>query len=212
MAIELPSVVPDFDGQCAALDEAIRETAENFNFTYESDAPKFTEIQRIPDVIYELIRHYTQRGFICVYDGVAGKLKISWDHPNMSWLECKQITRAVPTMIPLLGIGFRASMIYLCMTNNNDLRKHSDVTLQREIEQGMRDAANLGNTEMYFGFSDVPASVVTNLFRPTFDLLLSKGFQIAYDVNTGLFVLKWGYTFNFTQFENGENLSVVAVE
>lgn len=197
MSLVLPTVVPDFDGQIAALDEAIRGAASEFKFSYESDAPKFVDIQRIPQVIYELIRHYTARGFICEYDGEVGKLKISWDHPNMSYLEHKQITRAVPEMIENLGIGFRASILYLCMTNNVDLRKHSNVTMQRELESGVKEAANLGNTELAFGFPDVPAPVVTNLFKETFDKLLSLGFLIQYDVNRNAFLLKWGNTFTF---------------
>lgn len=207
MALQLPSVTADFDGQCAALDEAIREAASDFAFSYESDAPRFTEIQRIPQVIYELIRHYTCRGFICVYDGEEGKLKISWDHPNMSYLEHKQITRAVPEMIPNLGIGFRASMLYLCMTNNTDLRKHSDVTMQRELDQSIREAANLGNTELAFGFPEVPAPVVTNLFKATFDTLLNLGFLVQFDVNRNVFLLKWGQTFNFNLL-NGSTTEV----
>lgn len=194
MSLTLPSVTADFDGRCAALDQAIREAAANFDFFYESEAPRFTEIQRIPQVIYELIRHYTGRGFLCEYDGVNGVLKISWDYPNMSYLEHRQITRAVPEMIPHLGIGFRASLLYLCMTNNTDLRKHSNVTMQRELDQGVKEAAAVGNTELAFGFPDVPAPVVTNLFKPTFDRVIEAGFLVQYDVNRNVFVLKWGDT------------------
>lgn len=195
MTFELPSVTHDFDGQCAALDEAIRIAASNFVFTYETDAPRFTEIQRIPQIIYELIKHYTKRGFICEYDGDEGKMRISWDHPNMSYLEHRQITRAVPEMILHLGIGFRASMVYLCMTNNVDLRKHSDLTLQREIDKGIKEASNLGNTEMAFGFPEVPAPAVTSLFKKTFDKLIESGFLVQYDVTRNVFLLKWGDTF-----------------
>lgn len=194
---ELPAVTADFDGQCAALDEAIRTAAMNFNFTYVSEAPRYTDIQRIPQVIYELIRHYTQRGFLCEYDGDNGELRISWDKPNMSYLEHKQITRAVPEMIQHLGIGFRASLLYLCMTNNTDLRKHSNLTMQRELSKGIKEAANLGNTELAFGFPEVPAPVVTNLFKATIDYLLASGFLVQFDMNRNAFLVKWGNTFTF---------------
>lgn len=202
--ITLPVVTDDFDGQCAALDAAIKEAAASFKFSYVAPAPRFDEIDRIPEVIYALINHYTARGFICKYDGTEGQLKISWSHPNMSWLEHQRVTRAIPTMIPNLGIGFRASMVYLCMTNNVDLRKHSDITLQREISSGIKKAAALGNTEMYFGFPEVPAPVVSELFKATFDLLLSKGFLIAFDVNQNIFVLKWGQTLDLSINDGGE--------
>ena len=194
MSFELPSVASDFDGQCAALDEAIREAASDFRFTYVSPAPKFSTIQRVPSIIYELIKHYTSRGFICEYDGDAGTMTISWSHPNMSYLENKQITRAVPELIPNLGIGFRASLVYLCMTNNTDLRKHSNVTMIRELKKGIKDAANLGNTEIEFGFPDVPAPAITNLFKGTFDALESSGFRIMYNTNKNIFVTRWGDT------------------
>lgn len=196
--IELPVVTDDFDGQIAALDQAIREAAETFVFSYTADAPKWENIEVIPDLVYRLISHYTLRGFLCTYDGDEGKLTITWDHPNMSWLEQSQITRAVPTMIPYLGIGFRASLLYLCMTNGSDLRSYSDVTLQRQLGEDIPQAASLGNTELAFGFPSVPAPVVTNLFRPTFDLLQDQGFLITYDVNTGFFIVKWGANLAFT--------------
>lgn len=198
MTLILPSVVSDFDGQCAALDEAIREAAENFNFQYVCPAPSFNQIQSIPQVIYELIRHYTERGFICVYDGDEGTLTISWDHPNMSYLENKQITRAIPAMIPNLGISFRASLLYLCMTNNTDLRKHSDVTLQREISASIKSAAVLGNKQLEFGFPSVPAPSVQNLFQATFQMLQNAGFTIFYDSGRNVFIVKWGQTFDLT--------------
>lgn len=204
MAIVLPSVVSDFDGQCAAIDQAIREAAEAFQFYYEREAPLFNEIQTIPQVIYQLIKHYTLRGFICVYDGDAGKLKFYWDHPNMSYLEHSQVTRAVPSMIPQLGIGFRASLLYLCMTNNSDLRKHSDVTLQRSISEGIKEAAALGNTELEFGFPEVPAPVVSNLFRATFDLLEASEFTVMFNVQKNVFVIRWGDTLEF-KFASGES-------
>lgn len=194
--IQLPVVTDDFDGQCAALDEAIRDAAVNFEFSYQADAPKFEQIEVVPDLVYRLISHYTLRGFLCTYDGDLGKLKITWDHPNMSWLEQQQITRAVPEMIPNLGVSFRASLVYLCMTNGVDLRRHSDVTLQREIEAGVKQAATLGNTQMVFGFPEVPSPAVMALFKPTFDTLLASGFVIVYDVNINMFILRWGYTFS----------------
>ena len=194
--ISLPVVTDDFDGQTAAIDQAIREAAAGFNFMFEAEAPKFEQIEVIPDLVYKLISHYTLRGFLCVYDGDRGRLRISWDHPNMSWLEQQQITRAIPEMIPNLGIAFRASLVYLSMTNGSDLRKHSDVTLQREISTGIKAAATLGNTQMVFGFPDVPAPAVTNLFKPTFDLLFSSGFLVSYEVNTNMFLLKWGANLN----------------
>lgn len=192
--IALPAVIDDLDGKCAALDSAIREAAVASRFSYSATAPRFESIERIPDVIYSLIRHYTSRGFLCKYDGVNGSLIISWDHPNMSWLEHREITRATPSMLPNIGIGFRASMVYLCMTNNTDLRRHSDVTLQREIAAGIKHAAALGNTEMQFGFPEVPPQSVIELFRPTFDMLYDQGFQIVHDVAPNIFILKWGHT------------------
>lgn len=197
MKIVLPTVIDDFDGQCAALDNAILTAAGQFNFVYEHDAPHFETIYRIPEVIYELIRHYTLRGFNCTYDGDIGKLRITWDHPNMSWIEKKNITRAVPEMIDNLGIGFRASLVYLCMTNGEDLRGHSDITLQRELDKSIKKAATLGNTELAFGFPAVPAPVIENLFKKTFDYLTAQDFIVLFNANTNLYLIRWGNTFKF---------------
>lgn len=190
--ITLPVVTDDFDGQLAALDEAIRIAATNFNFNYVAAAPRFDQIERIPDLVYKLIQHYTFRGFQCVYRGDEGTLSITWSNPNMSYLEQKEITRAVPAMIPNLGMSFRASLLYLCMTNGSDLRKNTNMTMQRELAQSIKDAATLGNYEMVFGFAGVPSPVVANLFNATFELLHTKGFAIIYNTTRGLFTLRWG--------------------
>lgn len=192
--LSLPVVTDDFDGQTAAIDQAIRETAIAFGFSFSGDAPKFQDIYHVPELVYKLIQHYTMRGFLCEYDGDEGKLKISWSHPNMSWLEHREITRAIPEMIPNLGISFRAGILYLCMTNGEDLREHSDATLISQLEKGIKSAATLGNTSLTFGFPEVPAPVVQNLFKETFDKLFDVGFIVTFNVNANIFVLNWGHT------------------
>lgn len=206
--IQLPVVTDDFDGQTFALDQAIREAAAAFNFSYLADAPTFEEIYHVPDLVYKLIQHYTMRGFLCTYDGEAGKLKIAWDHPNMSWLEQREITRAIPELIPNLGIGFRAGYIYLCMTNGTDLRTESDATLQSKISKEIKAAATLGNTQLTFGFPSVPAPAVQNLFAPTFQVLEDAGFEITYNASANIFVLKWGTTIPVNYFSDS-SLDVV---
>lgn len=206
--IQLPVVTEDFDGQCAALDQAIREAAAVFNFSYVADAPTFEEIYHVPDVVYKLIQHYTMRGFLCTYDGEAGKLKIAWDYPNMSWLEQREITRSIPDMIPNLGIAFRAGMVYLCMTNGTDLRNESNATLQSKLSKEIKAAATLGNTQLTFGFPSVPAPAVQNLFAPTFQVLEDAGFEITYNVNANVFILKWSDTIPVLAYA-GDSLEVV---
>ena len=205
--IQLPVVTDDFDGQTAALDQAIREAAADFNFKYLADAPTFDEIYHVPDLVYKLIQHYTMRGFICTYDGEAGKLDIAWDYPNMSWLEHREITRSIPEMIPNLGIAFRAGLLYLCMTNGNDLRQESDQTLQEKLAKQIKQAATLGNQTLTFGFPAVPAPAVQNLFAATFTKLEEAGFDITYDVNSNIFVLRWGNTIPVLVF-GGDTLQV----
>ena len=195
--ITLPQVTDDFDGQLLAMDEAIRNAAIANNFQYIAAAPRFEEIQRIPDVVYRMIEHYTRRGFLCEYRGEEGRLTVKWSYPNMSYNEQRDITRAYPGLIQHLGMGYKAAMIYLCMTNGIDLRKHSNVTMQRDLAESIKKAATLGNLQLTFGFAGVPSPVVANLFNETFELLTEKGFQIVYNTTTGLFNLKWTQTFKF---------------
>lgn len=206
--ISLPVVTDDFDGQTAALDQAIREAAVAFNFSYLADAPTFEQLYHVPDLVYKLVEHYTMRGFICTYDGEAGKLKIAWDHPNMSWLEAREVTRAIPEMIPNLGIAFRAGLLYLCMTNGTDLRNESDFTLQTKLGKEIKAAATLGNLQLSFGFPSVPAPAVQNLFAPTFQVLEDQGFEITYSANANIFLLKWGQSMALN-FASGQSLEVV---
>ena len=209
--LQLPDVVDNFDGQIEALDQAILVAATGFNFSYNSPAPTFQELYHLPDLIYKLIQHYTMRGFLCTYNGDIGQLKIDWDHPNMSWLEHREITRSTPDMIPKLGFWFRAGFLYLCMTNGNDLRSETDSTLKSKLDKAIKSAAVLGNTELYFGIpgsQGVPAPTLMKLYHKTFDTLLDNGFLISYDTNQNSFVLRWGNTLNINLF-SGENLSLV---
>lgn len=206
MEINLPTVTDDFDGQCMALDEAIREAAENFQFHYTAPTVTFQN-DRIPDLVYRLIKHYSSRGFTCVYDGAGGLLTIDWSHPNMTWQEQHDITRSVPTMIPEIGIAFRAALVYLCQTNGNDLRSHTDTSLQRALDSAIKEAATLGNLEISFGFPGVPAPAVQNLFQHTFTTLEDAGFNIIYSSIDGLYYIKWGQTM-FGAARAGEQINV----
>jgi len=206
MEINLPTVTDDFDGQCMALDAAIREAAENFQFHYTAPTVTFLN-DRIPDLVYRLIRHYSSRGFTCVYDGEGGLLTIDWSHPNMTWQEQHEITRSVPTMIPEIGIAFRAALVYLCQTNGNDLRSHTDYSVQGALDSAIKEAATLGNLEISFGFPGVPAPAVQNLFQKTFTALEAAGFDIVYSSVDGLYYIKWGQTM-FASGRSGENTSV----
>jgi hypothetical protein len=206
--LDLPVVTDDFDGQCAALDGSIRAAAIANMFYYEALAPVFLPIEIIPDVVAKLVRHYTLRGFNVHYDGILGKLTIAWDHPSMNIGELAQINRAIPAMVPNLGIKFRAGLLYLCMTNNTDLRDHSDVTMQRELDAGIKAAAALGNTDLEFGFPDVPAPVVQRLFAATFQKLQDKGFMVLFDVNSNMFIARWGNTLSLSMLD-GSTASVV---
>jgi len=192
--IQLPIVTDDFDGQTFALDQALRTAAASFAFHYLANTPEFIDLYLVPDLVYKLVKHYTMRGFLCTYDGENGKLKISWDYPNMSWLEQREITRSVVEMIPNLGIGFRASMLYLCMTNGTDLRGETDATLQSKLSKEIKASATLGNLQLSFGFPSVPAPAIQTLFAPTFQILEDAGFEITYSSSANIFLLKWGTT------------------
>lgn len=192
--ITLPEVTDDFDGQCAAIDAAIRAAAAGFSFRYTVLAPTIDHNAPIPVVIYRIISNYSDRGFFCVYDGQAGTLTIDWSHPNMTPQEFMSVQRATPQMIPLLGIAFRASLVYLCMTNGEDLRSHTNYSVQRQLEHDIGVAASLGNKSVMFGFPCVPAPVVQRLFSETFELLESSGFIVRYNMNSNLFEVIWGDT------------------
>lgn len=187
-----PTVTEDFDGQVFAIDAAIRGAAQNWQFSYNLQVPDFDVAFESPQLIYGLVSHFSKRGFQTVYDGEEGNLSLSWSNPNFTWYEAKQITRAIPSMIPSLGVGFRASMLYMCMTNNNDLRSNSETSVRRSIEKGIREAAMLGNTQMCFGFPDVPAPAVGSLFSRIFEDLVDSGFIVEFDVNNNVYIIKWG--------------------
>lgn len=194
-SLQHPTVTDNFDGQIFAIDAAIRVAAENWQFRYKLDVPKFEDLDRgTPALIYGLATHFSKRGFNPVYDGEAGTMELNWSHPNFTWLEAKQITRATPTMIPSLGVGFRASLLYMCMTNNVDLRSFNGTTVMRDLKKNIREAALLGNTQMCFGFPDVPAPAVGALYSDILDELIDSGFNVEFDVNNNVYLIKWGQT------------------
>lgn len=203
-----PVITDDFDGQLIAIDNSILAAAQNQEFSFSIDVPTFNDLYKIPNVVYMLIEHYTMRGFLCDYNGDDGKLLIDQSHPNMSWLEHKEITRATTSMIPNLGISFKACLLYLCMTNGNDIRENSDLTLQQKLADEIQQAATLGNNEVQFGFPSVPAPAIQSLFKATFDVLQTNGFIVLYNANSNLFLCRQGKSLP-TKLATGENYGVI---
>jgi len=192
--IDLPEVIANYDGQCIAIDAAIRTAAIASMFYYSLDIPLVPPYSETPIDVQRLIDGYVKRGFYCEYDHENGKLTFDWSHPNATDLEMKDIQRATVSMLPSLGIGFKAQLVYLCMTNGEDLRSHSDITLQRTLNDDIRLSASLGNTSIQFGFPNVPAPSVQRLFAKTFSALDDSGFLVNYDPATNMFEVKWGQT------------------
>jgi len=200
---ELPTVIPNYDGLVAGIDAQIIATRNQYQFKYSTDVPVYGYTDQIPDVVYDLVAGYVGRGFITVYDGNAGTLTISWDYPDMSWQDLRNITRSYPGMISQLGAGFTAAQIYLCLTNGNDLRKTSVTELALQIQQSIDKSAVLGNTNITFGFPGVPASTIINLYDEIFTNLNTAGFGVSYSSSMQMFVVSWdaGNTAAFTSGE-----------
>lgn len=205
-----PTVTDDFDGQILAIDAAIKAAAVLWDFRYQVAAPKFENVMTTPQIVFQLVSHFVKRGFNVTYNGEAGNIVIEWHHPNFTGSEHKQITRSIPDMIPNLGTGFRASMLYLCMTNGSDLRKHTDQTVQRSLNSAIKEAAALGNSELSFGFPDVPAPAVGSLFIATIELLIDLGFVVVYDTANEVYIVKWSKNFAMSA-HSGENTGTLVV-
>lgn len=191
MSFNLPTVIPDLDGRIAAIEQAIRDAGVAYQFYYVAPIEPYMANEQIPDVAYELSQHFTKRGFLCVYNGDVGALKISWDHPNMSYQDADNITRAYPAMIANLGAGFTAPILYLCLTNGVDLRHYSTVTLERQITDSIEKAAVLGNKNITLAFAGVPPATIISLFKEVFDDLNDSGYGVAYSSSMGAFVISW---------------------
>jgi hypothetical protein len=76
------------------------------------------------------------------------------------------------------------------MTNGNDIRENSDLTLQQKLAHEIQQAATLGNNEVQFGFPSVPAPAIQSLFKATFDVLQTNGFIVLYNANSNLFLCR----------------------
>lgn len=189
--IKLPTVVHDIDTWIASIDGSIRLAADEYEFSYTAPVPPFDLNDRIPGDVYTIIDHYTKRGFFCVYDGNIGTLRISWDHPNMSYQDVKNTTRAGLDLIFTIGDGFPASKLYLCMTNGQDLRATSDISLSRELQQKIYLAAASGEKFTTFRFEGVPFHVIESLYALTFSDLRASGYGVTYDPLKEYWVIRW---------------------
>lgn len=199
----LPIVIPDYLSQISVWEAALKTAATANQFYYTTAVPKYDRFDQIPDVVYDIADHFTRRGFLCTYDGDAGNLTIAWDHPNMSSLDVEDITVATPAMITNLGYAFTAALLYLCLTNGNDLRQFSEIAVRRQIQQSIDQAAVLGNTNVTFGFPGVPAATIISLYQTIFNDLNTNGFGVSYSSGMGAFIIAWdaGMTFNLVSGE-----------
>lgn len=191
MTIPLPTVVPDIDAWISSIDGSIRLGADANEFSYDVSVGVYDSIGRIPQDVYVLVDHYTKRGFLCKYNGEAGTLNIAWDHPNMTYQDVTNTTRANSSLILTIGDGFPASKLYLCMTNGVDLRLITDITLTRSLRDQIQKASVDGENETTLRFDGVSQFVIQSLFRVTFQDLHDSGFSVNYDSTREVFVIRW---------------------
>jgi len=205
---ELPTVIPNYDGLIAGIDAQIIASGNSYQFSCAANVPTYDHMDQIPDLVYDLMTNYMGRGFIAIYNGDVGTLTISWDHPDMSWQDLRNIQRAYPGMISSLGAGFTASQIYLCLTNGTDLRPTSNLDLYAQIQQSIDKSAVLGGTNITFGFPGVPASTIINLYAEIFDKLNEAGFGVSYSSSMQQFVVSWDAGTVVNPFKSGETATL----
>ena len=191
-----PSVIADLDERIADINSAILSLAASYEFSYSIVSELFEPYRKTPDVIYAISEHFTQRGFLVTYDGTTGEMVFSWDYPNMTWSDARKITRAKPELIPTLGSGFTAALLYLCMTNGVDLRKQTPRMLARQLDSMIREAALNGLKHVEFGNRDVPEEAFANLYSEVFTNLLESGLDVDFNDQSNMFRVTWGETFN----------------
>jgi hypothetical protein len=208
---ELPTVISNYDGLVAGIDAQIITAGNSYQFSCLSNVAPYGMVDSIPDAVYDIMAGYVARGFICTYDGDAGTLLIEWHHPDMSWQDVRNITRAFPGAIANLGFGFTAPQIYLCLTNGNDLRTTSTSDLYLTVQKSIGQSAVLGNTNMTFGFPGVPASTIINLYSEIFDNLNSSGFGVSYSTSMQQFVVTWDAGTLVNAFTSGQVATVTAL-
>lgn len=191
MTFKLPIVIKDLDKRIADIEQEIRDAAMAYQFYYVVSVDPYLPNEQIPDVVYELQKHFMKRGFFCIYNGDVGALKIAWDRPNMTDLDVVNITYARHAKIATLGGGFTAPMVYLCMTNGHDIRRHSDVTLRRQLTSAIEKAAVEGKKSIAFTFPGVPSLAIASLFRSVFEELNNSGYGVRHSASMDTFVVAW---------------------
>lgn len=188
---ELPVVVPDFLTQIQTINQNIITQAQASGFNYVYPTLAYLPNQQIPDQVYALLTHFMKRGFVAQYDGEEATLTVAWDHPEMSDTLFSQISYASPSVLPTLGGWFEAGVVYLCETGGVDLRAQSIVTVKRNIQFAVENAALMGLTSTAWGFPLVPSGVINNLYADVFSELYDDGFGVTYNAVTGLYVIAW---------------------
>lgn len=206
--IPLPAVIQNMEDRLFAIDELIRSSALAWGIECTVEIETYDPDESIPEVAYQIVNHYTKRGFVCRYDGDAGSLTISWGSPNMTHHEILATTRAYPGLIPHLGVGFEASLLYLCMTNNTDLRVNTYTTLMRSLDERIVKAAANNETSIVFGFPGVSVDMVGALYPSVIQELLDSGFVITIDDINNVYIISWGITFNSLRIFAGESIEV----
>jgi len=188
---ELPTVVPAFLAQINTINAGIVTAAIASQFSYVAPVPVYLPDDSIPGLVYDLVSHFTKRGFQVLYDGEGGTLTISWDHPEMSDTLMSDITYASPALLSTMAGWFQAGVIYLCMTSGVDLRASGSVVTKRAIQKSIERMALVGLTTTTWGYPNVSQAVLTNLYADVFTNLNVNGFGVSYNNVTGLFVIAW---------------------
>lgn len=160
-----------------AIDNIIRDKAENNLFHCDVSVAAFDEYQKISEEIYTLTKIYQSRGFQTTYDGTStdvlgiesgdvimvgptndsisvspgsGTLTVKWYAPRMSYQDIEETPNPEAIRIPDLGFNFFAHTVYLCETNGVDLRQFTNDWILRQIDVLIKRAAIDGTSTIKY--------------------------------------------------------------
>lgn len=171
----LPTAGPDIYSYLVEIDAAILQSAIEWNFETEVDVPPFENFSMTPTIVYELIQTYKERQFQVLYFGNTGKLRIRWSNPNIfdgDVVSARSFSKY--ESIFELGFGFRASLLYLSMTNGEDFRRLTPNILKRQIVDLLKVAHARGDLVVKIPFGRCSVESLQVLYSEVVEWLESS--------------------------------------
>lgn len=127
--------------------------------------------------VYNIIENYTRRGFNVSFNKQSGELTFRWSNPSITFQNQNEYFFANPSYLDSLSVGFSASLLYLCMTNGEDLTMLTADLFKKKVRELYKRGEIRGSRYIKINYGVINPTLITKLYKDEIGDLLGEGYN-----------------------------------